>query len=221
MDFTELPHLFDWCKKHVASACLVLVMGLMIYGAYSFIGGYANHFGETFVPGGGTYTSFRKSIASYTVIDNLLHDYLVRYSASRIGIGRFHNNIHDIGNNALFFVSYETILTAPGVSAELSQIANLSATTFSMVLPDLLNNKVIFLKISDLAESPYKELAINRGVKVSAFVPVYDIADHLIAMITIDWLSDADTPQGPAREELAKTLTAISVKIGGYFSLNK
>jgi hypothetical protein len=215
LDISSLPTIVEWVKKNFSLAVMIAIAGFFLYGAYSFIGGYGTKFGETFA---GSYSKFKSSVASYTIIDSMLHDYLTQFNASRIGIARFHNSLHDIGNNSLFFVSFETVIAAPGVSSDIEGIANLPATVYSYILPKLLDDNPVFIHTKDLQQSSLKELFIKRGDKVALFVPIRDLSDKLIGTVVIFWLSENDIPPDLVREQMTKTLQDAARRIGGYFS---
>lgn len=218
MDLTGLPTLVEWAKKNIGVAVFCALTTLAIYGVYSFIGGYATKFGETFA---GSYSSFRSSVSNYSVIDILLHDYLNKYNANRIGVSRFHNNIHDLSNNAMFYASSESLVTSPGVAGDVGEVANLSASVFSPILPRLMDNKTVLIRTADLPLSPLRELSLHRGVKTTLYVPIRDLSDRLIAMISIAWMSEGDVPTGTEMDSMITILSEAAVRIGGYLSVKK
>lgn len=218
MDISNFPTLIEWAKKNIGVAIFCAVITLLLYGGYSFVGGYATKFGETFA---GSYGSFTTSVGNYSVIDTLLHDYLAKFNANRIGVGRFHNNIHDLSNNAMFYVSSESLVTSPGVAGDVGESANLSASVFSPVLPRLMDNKTVLIRTADLPLSPLRELTLHRGVKVVLYVPIRDLSDRLIAMISVAWMSETDVPTGAEQESMITILSEASVRIGGYLSVKK
>lgn len=213
---TKVKQVIEWIRKNAGIIALALVCILFAFGAYSFIGGYGLEFGETFA---GSYSSFTRSVQSYTVIDAMLHDFLVQYNASRMGIARFHNSIHDIGNNSLFFVSFEQLLAAPGVNSDLEAVANQPATVYSSILPAMLEDKTVVVYTKQLPQGPFKELSVRRGDKVMVFVPIRDLTDKLIGMMALSWISALDIPpQGPKRDAMIKSLQDAAIRVGGYLS---
>ena len=212
MDMDSFRRFVDWAYKNIWMAILVCLLGCFLYGGYSFVGGYASKFGESFA---GNYSRFKLSIASYTVIDTLLHNYLIEYNASRISIGRFHNSVKDIADNAMFFVTFESSIASPGVTLDFNY-KDIPATTYSMVLPSLLDTKPLMLWTKDLPDVPLKELLVQNGTKAALFVPIRDLNDRLIGMITVSWINTSDIPKVQGSMDTA--LGQAAIRIGAYLS---
>lgn len=208
-----LVNYFSWARRNFWLAFVSVIFGFCLYAGYAFIGGYANKFGESFVQ----YNNFKHQIASYTVIDTLLHEYLVKYEASRISIARFHNSIKDVGNNELYFVTFENDIAAPGVTLESNPTKDISAHTYSDVLPNLLDNKTIFVLTKDLPANDMRDQLSKVGTKMALFIPIKDLSDHLIGMVVMSWIGDM--PQDPVlQEDMAKTMSEVASRIGAYLN---
>lgn len=213
MDIEQIPHVMEWARKHIWLAVIAGMFGIFIYGSYAFVGGYATKFGESFA----SYNSFKHSIASYTVIDTIMHNYLVKYNASRISVARFHNSVHDVGNNALFFITFENTIAAPGVTLDISQI-DTPANIYSVILPSLLDQKPVFVFTKDLPDNTFKETLVKNGVRAAFFVPVRDLSDRLIGMLFVSWISEGDIPKEDQRPAMINDLTEVASRVGAYFS---
>lgn len=209
----NIPGLVAWARKNFWLAFVSVLFGFCLYAGYAFIGGYANKFGESFVQ----YNNFKHQIASYTVIDTLLHEYLVKYDASRISIGRFHDSVKDIGNNELYFVTFENEITAPGVALDIGPNKDISAHTYSDVLPNLLNNKSIFIMTKDLPDNGLRDQLTKFGTKMALFVPIRDLSDRLIGMIILSWIGEIPQDQ-KIQGDMSHTLDDVANRIGAYLN---
>lgn len=215
MDWTRVPQLIEWAKTNRRLSVVVVVFLIFLYMGYEFIGGYASALGISFVT---EYSKFKKSVASYTVVDNLLLEYLKQFSASRVGVARFHNSVRDIGNNSLFFVSYVSILTAPGITTDLEDIKNIPANTFGPVILKLLDNHPVFIATKDLPDGALRELLNKRGDVDTLYVPINDLNNRLIGFISISWVYEGQVPDVASRVSMLATLGAAADRIGAYFS---
>jgi hypothetical protein len=215
MELRDIPTLAEWMRQHVPFVITLVLLGVIGYGAIMFTGSYASKFGEAYV---GSYTKFKKTVATYTVIDAMLNDFLSQFNANRISIARFHNSVHDVGNNSLFFVSVETIITSPGVSANQEEVANLPASAFAQLLPEMVSQHAVWIETKDLRNGTLKDITMRRGTKVGLFVPINDLSNQVIGMLHVSWLSDHDIPNEPERSKLIKSLQDAANRIGGYYS---
>jgi hypothetical protein len=213
---TAIREFFHWAKNHTGWALIFCLLSVLATGGYALVTGYASKFGETLASG--EYKQFRKSVETYTVIDNILQHLLQDYKAHRAGVARFHDSVRDIGSNSIFYVTLETMVTSPGVSANLEELKNLSASMFSQILPDLLDHKMVYLKIGDVKNPALRELAERRGVHATLYVPVYDLSDRLIGFLTLTWINDYDLPKQTDLPEIEKKLDSIADRVGAYFS---
>ena len=181
----------------------------------SSVGGLANALGSSMV---GEYSRFKHSVASYSVVDNILETYLHEMNASRVGIARFHDNIRDVGGNSQFFVDYESMVTSAGVTSQISDLHDVPAIAFSAVIPKLLDNKPIFLWVKDLPSGSLRELMTRRGDVAMMCIPINDLNDRLVGMVVISWLYAPQVPAIAKRAELLQTLVTTAARIGAYFS---
>lgn len=216
MDFiTSIPAFIDWARKNVLASIFGLIMAFFLYAGYEFIGGYATKYGSSVA---GEYDSFKRSATNFTVIDILLQKYLVQYHANRIGVARFHDNQHDVGDNRQFFVTYETMLTTPGVIGNIGELKDMSIVSYGAVLPTLLKGEAVLIWERDLLDGPLRELMKKRGTQAELFVPVNDLENHLVGMIAVGWLSENDVIKPTDLAEMERTLSDAAVKIGAYYS---
>ena len=205
-----------WAKRHLYTAILFVILSTLSYGTYEFVGGYASKFGESLV--GGSYGGFHRAVTTYPAIDTLLRQYLSVFHASRIGIARFHNTVHDVGNNSLYFVSYDSIIAKPGVTTDLDELTNLPISVFAKPLTQLAQDKTVFVRLSDLEAGSLRELLTKRGVFAVLFVPIHDLNSRLIGMLSISWLNERDIPAGEARDGMETMLVAVADRIGAFIS---
>lgn len=215
MDFATIREFWTWARSHAWAAAVVVVLSLMTSMGYAFVNGYATKFGERFA---NEYPTFRQSVETYTVIDTLLQHLLIESHAARIVVSRFHNSVRDIGGGSVFYVTGETIVTGPGVAGNIDELKDLPASTFSAVLPLLLDHKSLLMHINDAQNVAMRELYQKRGVKAILFVPVYDLSDRLIGMMSMDWMAEADVPSDGALNGIEQKLQTSADRIGAFLS---
>lgn len=213
MDFLTVSRNIDWARKHIWLALFSLMSIAIGYACYSFIGGYATKFGESYAS---EFAQFRQSVASYTVIDTFLHAYMTRYHASRIAIARFHDNVRDTGNNHIFYADVENSIAQPGIA--IIDPFNVPANVFSNILPSLMDGKGMFIHIQDLPENVLKQHLFSRGSKAEIFVPIEDLSDHLVGMIMLDWIDDRDVPTPEQAQDIILNMKDVANRIGAYYS---
>jgi hypothetical protein len=217
MDLHAFKQFLEWARTHLVTAFVVIMLSFLSSAGYAFLAGYAGRFGETIAS---EYGSFQLSVETYPVIQNILNRYLVELKAARVGVSRFHDNVRDIADNRVFFVSIESISTAPGVAAATSDLANVPADVYSEILPTLMDDKPIYVRTRDVQNSVLRELAMKRGVVAVIYVPINDLTDHLIGFLAVDWMNDADLPTSAELPTIERDLQTSAERIGAYFSHN-
>lgn len=215
MNWSYLPQLIEWIQKHIILSIVSLLVIIVLFTGYSFIGGYANALG---ISVGTEYSYFKRSVASYTVIDTMLQHYQVKFTASRVGIARFHDNVRDVANNSMFFVSYQSIIAAPGITANMDDVKNLPASSFSPMLPKLLDNQSVLVMTKDLPNGALKELLAKRGDLATLYAPIYDLRERLVGFIAISWMYEGEIPKNITDPVLLKEISIVADRIGAYFS---
>ena len=218
LDYTGVPKLYEWVKNNTRLAIVLATFMFFGYVGYQFVGGYASALGQSMV---GEYGKFRRSVSSYTAVDIVLANYLDVLQASRVAIVRFHDSVRDIGNNSVFYVDYESMVTAPGVTSRIEDLRNISAITFAPIIPKLLQGKPVFLWVKDLPPGSLKEMLQQRGDKALLCVPVNDLKDHLVGMVAVSWLYEKAVPVFAQRTDLMEQLARSADKIGAYFSASE
>jgi hypothetical protein len=121
---------------------------------------------------------------------------------------------------AFFFVSIANMVAAPGIAVDLPSITNLPASTFSPILPTIMNHKTYFAYIKDMEPGALRELEAKRGSRAVMYVPIDDLADNLIGFITVAWLSEEDIPNDAERTAMISALESDAIRISGYFNLS-
>lgn len=215
MDITAVKEFVIWARKNAWTAVVVIVLSLLTSVGYAFVNGYASKFGERFA---NEYPTFRASVETYTVIDTLLQHLLIESRAARIVVSRFHDNVRDIGGGSVFYSTAETLVTGPGVAGNIDELRDVPASTFSTVLPLLLDHKSLLLHVSDMQTTAMRELYQKRGVHGILFVPIYDLSDRLIGMVSMDWMADADIPVDGNLNGIEQKLEGAGDRIGAYMS---
>ncbi|HWH76028.1 MAG TPA: hypothetical protein VNT76_01605, partial [Candidatus Binatus sp.] len=69
MDLEKFPIAIDWARKHIVMTVVAVALGLLAYGTYSFIGGYAGHVGEE--SAGENYAKLKSTVAHYVEVERI------------------------------------------------------------------------------------------------------------------------------------------------------
>lgn len=215
MEFESFRRYFDFAKHNVVTSVVFVIFLFFGYFGYQFLGGYAATLGQSFAH---EYGYFQRSVASYTVVDNILREYLDKFSASRVAIARFHDSVRDPADNPIFFVTAETIVTSPGVTADINQLKEMPAITFSPVMQQIMTNHAVFLWTKDVPSGPMRELLERRGDRASLYVPLHDLTDHIVGIMMVSWLSEREVPNADLRNKVTIDLQRFADRLGVYFS---
>lgn len=215
MEYESFRRYWDFARHNLITSIVLVIFLLFGYLGYQFLGGYASTLGQSFAH---EYGYFQRSVASYAAVDNILREYLDKFSASRVAITRFHDSVRDPANNPIFFVTAETIVTAPGVTADINQLKEMPAITFAPVMQQIMSNHSVFVWTKDLPNGPLRELLDRRGDRASLYVPLHDLTDHIVGLMMVSWLSEHDVPNADARTKIANDLQTVADRLGVYFS---
>ena len=216
MDFGQIPTALEWARKHIWLTMGALVLGLMGYAAYSFIGHYASKVGETT-----NYSGFKSTMTNYAAVNRILETFLPRYHISRIGIARFHNSFLDIGANQVYSFSYESMIAAPGVQSNIEELQRVPTAAVAEILPDLFDGRPIFLWTRELDHGSMKELFVKRGVRAELFIPIFNLSDRLIGFLAVVWLNETEVPKESERKEMTQELSKIAARVGAFLSSDR
>lgn len=186
---------------------VIVLGGLLLLGSYEFGRMGMEYALFTFD------RPFHRSVASYTVIDVMLHRALVQYNLSRIGIARFH-----VENKQDFFAVFDSMTASPGVSSNIANLQHISAATLAPVLPALMRDETKLVWTKDLPEGPLRDLSLIREVVVVLYVPIQDSNRQLIGMMTATWLDESHVPDETQRKDMANDLARMARNIGKYMS---
>ena len=215
MEFESFRRYFDFAKHNLVTSIVLMIFLFIGYLGYEFLGGYAATLGQSFAH---EYGYFQRSVASYTVVDNILREYLDKFSASRVAIARFHDSVRDPANNPIFFVTAETIVTSPGVTADINQLKEMPAITLAPIMQQIMSNHSAFLWTKDVPSGPMRELLDHRGDRASLYVPLHDLSDHIVGIMMVSWLSEHEVPSADVRNRVTLDLQTVADRLGVYFS---
>lgn len=215
IEFESFHRYWNFARHNLVTSIVMVIFLLFGYLGYQFLGGYASTLGESFAH---EYGYFQRSVASYTVVDNILREYLDKFGASRVAIARFHDSVRDPANNPIFFVTAETIVTAAGVTADISQMKEMPAITLAPVMEQIMANHTVFLWTRDVPSGPLRELLDHRGDRASLYVPLHDLGDHIVGVLLVSWLSEREVPSADKRAKVTRDLQMVADRLGVYFS---
>lgn len=194
-------------KIRTIIATVAILGGIMLLATYEF-----GHIGGDYIIATMGHQSSR-SVASYTVIDVMLHRALMQYNVSRIGIARFH-----VENSQDFYAVFDSMTATPGVSTDISNIQHVPATILDPVLPALMHDRTQLVWTKDLPQGPLRDITVTRKVAVVLYVPIQDQDKHVIGILTAAWLDERELPDATRRDGMANDLATIARNVGRYMS---
>lgn len=216
IDLSQVQTFYEWVRKNLLMVALITGGLLFSFFVYKLIDGFAQPYGLRLA---NQHAELRRAVASFSALDSILGRILIRTNASRVTLYRMHNGLNDLSHMSFFFASAGNVVATPGVTADLVDIINVPAVTFTPVLPKLIAMQPALILTESLPPGAMRELQIKRGIKVAIFVPVGDLDNNLIAFLTVDWLNLTDAPEGDKRDAMVQALHEDAVRIAGYFSL--
>ena len=223
-----LGALVSWIRSNVVAALIIIplvcISAAALYVSYLIITQVVPVWTSTYLA---EKTQFKRALASYGPMSDLLSRTLTQYHASRVGLFRFHNGSRDVFQTAFYFVSVDTMV---GTSVDLPSLTDVKAAVYSPIFPALLKGQVWSSFTRDMHEGALKDLTMKRGDRYVAYVPIQDLNGNLAGILGLFWLIDAEctaknllddrmvcVPISKNRDAMFQTLSEEANIISGYF----
>ena len=164
----------------------------------------------------------KNGINKSSVVNSTLVEMLNEFQANRAYVYRFHNgqNYYDGSHKIKTSMDYEVL--SKGVGSVGLVMQDVPTSLFATQIQDVIENKVINVKVNDLRDLAAASLLRDFGVKRTAIVGYYD-NNKLLLLVGLDWMSDEPTLFLQERfERYANTIGLIltNQQFEEMFSLN-
>jgi hypothetical protein len=128
------------------------------------------------------------------IVHLAIRDLRRKYNSDRIYIWQFHN-----GGN--FYTSYpmqKTSITyercSDGLERKSEKYQNILISNFSSYIKQVIDLKMLFLDMKDLEDLLIRSMCQQYGTQSHVAVPIFDDKQHLIAILSLDWVF-SDIPE--------------------------
>jgi len=167
-------------------------------------------------------TSSRNKLVKQIEKDELVHFTLRemrrKYHSDRIFIIQFHNGGIFYTNSPMQKASVTFERTSDGLERISDHIQNVFVSHYTWFIKQTLAGDLFYVDCESVEDVATKALMRKFGTQATASVPIYDIQDHLISVLVLDWVfseipSDF-TRDGEFTSEFKDELIADSESVG-------
>jgi hypothetical protein len=171
-------------------------------------------------------TSSRKKLVKQIEKDELVHFTLRemrrKYHTDRIFIIQFHNGGIFYTNSPMQKASVTYERASDGLERISDNLQNVFVSHYTWFIKQTLAGELFYVDCEEVEDVATKALMRKFGTQATAAVPIYDIQDHLISVLVLDWVFSeipADfIKDGKFTSEFKDEFTADSESIGNLIN---
>lgn len=137
--------------------------------------------------------SFSKSklmeqIRKDEIVHLALRDLRRKYNCDRIYIWQFHNggNFYTSAPMQKTSVTYERC--SDGLERKSEKFQNTIISTITSYIKDVLNLEMFFYEVKDMPDIAIRSVCQSYGTQSHAGAPIYDDKEHLVGILSMDWV---------------------------------
>jgi hypothetical protein len=149
--------------------------------------------------------SFSKSklmeqIRKDEIVHLALRDLRRKYNCDRIYIWQFHNggNFYTSAPMQKTSVTYERC--SDGLERKSEKFQNTIISTITSYIKDVLNLEMFYNDVKDMPDIAIRSVCQSYGTQSHAGAPIYDDKEHLVGILSMDWVF-SDIPEEFITEE--------------------
>ena len=149
--------------------------------------------------------SFSKSklmeqIRKDEIVHLALRDLRRKYNCDRIYIWQFHNggNFYTSAPMQKTSVTYERC--SDGLERKSEKFQNTIISTITSYIKDALNLEMFYNDVKDMPDIAIRSVCQSYGTQSHAGAPIYDDKEHLVGILSMDWVF-SDIPEEFITEE--------------------
>lgn len=137
--------------------------------------------------------SFSKSklmeqIRKDEIVHLALRDLRRKYNCDRIYIWQFHNggNFYTSAPMQKTSVTYERC--SDGLERKSERFQNTIISTITSYIKDVLNLEMFYYEVKDMPDIAIRSVCQSYGTQSHAGAPIYDDKEHLVGILSMDWV---------------------------------
>lgn len=137
--------------------------------------------------------SFSKSklmeqIRKDEIVHLALRDLRRKYNCDRIYIWQFHNggNFYTSSPMQKTSVTYERC--SDGLERKSERFQNTIISTITSYIKDVLNLEMFYYEVKDMPDIAVRSVCQSYGTQSHAGAPIYDDKEHLVGILSMDWV---------------------------------
>ena len=166
--------------------------------------------------------SSKKKLVKQIEKDELIHFTLRemrrKYHTDRIYIIQFHNGGVFYTSSPMQKASVTYERSSDGLERISDHIQNVFVSHYTWFIKQTIAGELFYIDCEQVEDVATKALMRKFGVQATASVPIYDIDDHLISVLVLDWVF-SEIPKdfikdGEFTSEFKDELTADSESVG-------
>lgn len=171
-------------------------------------------------------TSSRKKLVKQIEKDELVHFTLRemrrKYHTDRIFIIQFHNGGVFYTNSPMQKASVTYERASDGLERISDTLQNVFVSHYTWFIKQTMAGDLFYVDCEEVEDVATKALMRKYGTQATCAVPIYDIQDHLISVLVLDWVfSEIPTDfikDGKFTNEFKDELTADSESVGNLIN---
>lgn len=134
------------------------------------------------------------------IVHLALRDLRRKYNCDRIYIWQFHNggNFYTSSPMQKTSVTYERC--SDGLERKSERFQNTIISTITSYIKDVLNLEMFYNDVKDIPDIAIRSVCQSYGTQSHAGAPIYDDKEHLVGILSMDWVF-SDIPEEFITEE--------------------
>jgi len=163
-----------------------------------------------------------KQIEKDELIHFTLREMRRKYHTDRIFIIQFHNGGVFYTNSPMQKASVTYERASDGLERISDTLQNVFVSHYTWFIKQTMAGDLFYVDCENVEDVATKALMRKYGVQSTAAVPIYDIQDHLISILVLDWvfseIPEDFIKEGEFTSEFKDELTADSESVGNLIN---
>ena len=133
-------------------------------------------------------TKLMEQIKKDEIVHLALRDLRRKYNCDRIYIWQFHNggNFYTSSPMQKTSVTYERC--SDGLERKSEKFQNTIISNITSYIKDVINYEMFFTDIKEMDDIAIRSICQSYGTQSHSAVPIYDDSDHLVGILSMDWV---------------------------------
>lgn len=128
------------------------------------------------------------------IVHLAIRDLRRKYNADRIYVWQFHNggNFYTTYPMQKTSITYERV--SDGLERKSERYQNMLISNFTSYIKQVIDGNMFYYEMNDLEDLLIRSMCQQYGTQSHVALPVYDDKQHLIAILSLDWVF-SDVPE--------------------------